>query len=184
MGSFSVEFEGEEGRACLLSLFFDLIPNQSPTQIVAHNLENDYYPHSYKCAIVAEYNERLIGMSLSYPSHFHKITDEMKRFFPRERIEHFKHYYSARIENSYLIDTLCVKKEFRRNGVGSKLISLTKDKAKENGYETLSLIVFTDNALAKQFYKSNGFEIVERVELKPHNLIPHNDGCLLMKCII
>ncbi|MBN1226941.1 MAG: GNAT family N-acetyltransferase [Deltaproteobacteria bacterium] len=110
------------------------------TQIVAHNLENDYYPHSYKSAIVAEYNGKIIGMSLSYPSHFHEITDEMKKFFQKDRIEHFKHYYSVRFENSPLIDALSVHKEFRRKGIGSELISLNKEKAKKSGYEALSLI--------------------------------------------
>jgi ribosomal protein S18 acetylase RimI-like enzyme len=165
-------------------LFHDLVPNLSPTQIVAHNLENDYYPHSYKSAIVAEYNEDIIGVSLSYPSHFHKITDEMKKFLPKERIEHFKHFYSARVEKSLLIDALCVHEKYRRKGIGSELIDLTKKKAEEIGYDTLSLIVFADNLTALQFYRNNGFEIIEKIELKPHELIPHKGGCLLMKCTI
>lgn len=34
-------------------LFHDLIPGMSPVQVVAHNLENDSYPHSYKSAMMA-----------------------------------------------------------------------------------------------------------------------------------
>ena len=65
----------------------------TPVQIVASNLESDSYPHSYRSVIVAEYDETIIGMSLSFPGKYHKITDEMKSFFPHDRINHFKHFF-------------------------------------------------------------------------------------------
>ena len=34
-------------------LFHDLVSGMTPVQVVAYNLENDKYPHSYKSAIVA-----------------------------------------------------------------------------------------------------------------------------------
>ncbi len=37
-------------------LFHDLIPNVSPEQIVASNLENERYPHSYRNVIIAEHD--------------------------------------------------------------------------------------------------------------------------------
>ncbi len=58
-------------------LFQDLVPGMSPVQVVAHNLENDNYPHSYKSAVVASDGNTVVGMALSYPSSFHKLTNEM-----------------------------------------------------------------------------------------------------------
>lgn len=84
-------------------LFHDLIPNMSPAQIVASNLENDSYPHSYRSVIVAEYGETIIGMSLSFPGKYHKITEEMKSFFPHDRINHFKYFFSAPVQDSYFL---------------------------------------------------------------------------------
>ncbi len=53
-------------------LFHDLVPGMTPTQVVAHNLENDNYPHSYRSAVVAEEESDVIGMALSYPSSYPK----------------------------------------------------------------------------------------------------------------
>jgi len=165
-------------------LFHDLIPNVSPVQIVASNLENDLYPYSYRSTIVAECDNKIVGISLSFPTKHHKITDEMQKFFPAERIEHFKNFFSTRIEGSYFLDALCVDEKYRNKGVGSELIDLTKTKAQKEGYNVLSLIVFVDNINAQRMYQRNGFEIIKNIELKPHKIIPHEGGCVLMKANI
>jgi ribosomal protein S18 acetylase RimI-like enzyme len=165
-------------------LFHDLVPGMTPVQVIAHNLENDNYPHSYKSAIAATDANDVIGMALSYPSSYHKITDEMKSFFPAERIEHFSSFYTSRIENSWFLDALCVIESHRRCRIGEKLISLTKKKAVDNGCNTLSLIVFADNVLAIPVYEHTGFEVAQKVELRGNEFIKHEDGCLLMKCEI
>jgi ribosomal protein S18 acetylase RimI-like enzyme len=123
-------------------------------------------------------------MTLSYPSSYHKITDEMKGFFPTERIEHLQDFYLSRVEDTWFLDALCVNESYRRHGIGEKLISLTKEKAIENGYHALSLIAFADNALAIPVYERTGFEVVQKVELRANEFIKHDDGCLLMKCEI
>jgi hypothetical protein len=45
-------------------LFHDLVPGVPPVDIVATNFKNDLYPHSYRNAIVAEYNDEIVGFSL------------------------------------------------------------------------------------------------------------------------
>jgi len=65
-----------------------------------------------------------------------------------------------------------------------ELILLTKETAVENGFNTLSLIVFSDNILARPLYNSTGFEVIQKVELQGNQFIRHKDGCLLMKCKI
>lgn len=164
-------------------LFHDLIPNMTPVQIVASNLENDRYPHSYRSVIVAEYNKTIIGMSLSFPGKYHKITNEMRSFFPRDRLNHFKYFFSAPVEDSYYLDAFCVDDIYRRKGIGSKLIDLTKTKARNEGYKSISLLVFADNVIAQNVYKKNGFKVIKTIELNPHKLMPHEGGCVLMEAI-
>ena len=160
-------------------MLHDLIFNVTPVQMVAHNLENDKYPRTYKNTIVAESDEKIVGMALSIPSHFHKITEEMKEFFLEERLEHLKHFFSARVDNSLLLDTLCVDEKFRDKGIGAQLISLTKKKAKEADFDILSLMVLADNTDAQRLYIRCGFEVGENVDLKSHELIPHEGGCII-----
>ena len=163
-------------------LFHDLVPGMTPVQVIAHNLENDNYPHSYRSAIVATEETDVIGMSLSYPSSYHRITDEMRGFFPADRLKHLSHFYLSRVENSWYLDTLGVVESHRKRGIGMKLISLTKEIAVDNGFNSLSLIVFSDNTLAIPLYEETGFKVVQKVELRGNQFIKHKDGCLLMKC--
>ena len=96
-------------------LLHDLVPDMKPVQMVAHNLSVDDSYYSYKNAIVAEYKQNLIGESLSYPSSFHRTTEEMKNFLPQDRLEHFKSFNSARVEDSLLLyakSNICFQKFF------------------------------------------------------------------------
>ena len=162
-------------------LYHELVPGQTPVQILAGNLAADYDYHTFRDAIVAECEQKVIGMSLSYRSHFHRISDGMRKFFPEERLNHIKNIFASRVENSLYLDTLCVDRDFRGKGVGRKIVSLTREKAREQGINTLSLIVLADNTDAQKLYKRIGFEIVSHIEMDSHELIPHKGGAFLMK---
>ena len=165
-------------------LFHDLVPNMTATELVAGNLEQDVYPHSFKSAIVAENENQVIGLALSYPAKFHCITEELTNSLPADRLEHFRDFFSSRVEGSYLLDALSVDDKYRKQGIGKALLERTKEKALDEGYNELSLIVFSDNINAIKFYRENKFEHVKSIALKPHKLIPHDGGCSLMKCAL
>ena len=79
-------------------LFRDLIPGMTPVEIIALNLEQDSYPHTFRNVILAEYKAQILGMALSFPAKYHTITRQMRRFFPAERLRQrppwrrFRHY--------------------------------------------------------------------------------------------
>jgi ribosomal protein S18 acetylase RimI-like enzyme len=162
-------------------LFHDLIPEMSTVQIMAYNLEKDNYPHSYKSTIVAADGPNVVGMALSYPSSYHRITDEMIGFFPNERLEHLNDFYSSHVPDSWFLDALGVDETCRRKGIGTRLIELTKEIAKDHGYGILSLIAFADNSPALALYKVHGFQVVQKINLEENDYIPHHEGCLLLK---
>jgi len=162
-------------------MFHDLIPSQTPVQIVAGNLSADRDHHTFRDAIVAERNHKVIGMSLSYPSQYHRLSDGMRSFFPPDRLNQVKNIFTSGVDDSLYFDTLCVDQAFRGDGVGSKLITLTRDRAGELGINTLSLIVLADNKDAQRLYKRHGFEIASHIEMDSHELIPHEGGAYLMK---
>ena len=165
-------------------LFHDLVPDVTAVQIVAHGLSEDNYPHSCRSAIVAEANDRIIGMALSFPASLHCVDEEMQKYIPQDRLDHFKEFFNSRVEGSYLLDAICVDEAFRRSGIGQALLDQTKERARQEGFQVLSLIVFADNNQAIKFYQRNGFEVVKKVKLQAHELIPHLGGCLLMKAAL
>jgi GNAT superfamily N-acetyltransferase len=162
-------------------LFHDLMPELTPQQIIAHNLESDQGYYTYRNAIVAETDDRVVGVALSFPARFHEITAEMKQYFPKDRLDHLTEFYAARVDDSLLLNALCVDQKGRRNGIGGKLIALTKKEAKQSGFKILSLMVFADNREALSVYHRHGFEALAPVQLNSNELIPHENGCLLMK---
>ncbi len=163
-------------------LFRELVPRMTPVQMVARNLERDHPPHTFRNAIVAEGEGIVTGMALSYPSHLHGITEGMKKFFPPDRLEQVRPYYSAPVGRSLFLDAIAVKDEFRGKGIARKLILLTQDKARQSGYDALTLIVFAQNRNARQLYERLGFEVVEEIMIMPHELISYQGDCLLMRC--
>ena len=165
-------------------LYHELIPGMTALEIEQKSLENVEMPRSYKNAIVAENDGTLVGAALSIPSSHHTITGEMRAFFPADRMAHLERFFSSRVENSLLLDALCTDENSRGQGVGTRLISLTKKKALDAGFKLLSLIVFADNTNARRLYEHCGFEGVQHIELEPHALIPHEGGCFLMRCEI
>ena len=163
-------------------LFHDLVPDMTPVQVVAHNLARDHYPHSFRSAVVALSGEDIVAMALSYPSSYHQITAEMRDFFPAERLDHLNDFYAVNIPPSWFLDALAVEPAYRRRGIGTRLIELTQERAKENGYRMLSLIAFRDNAPALALYEALGFRQGAHIPLAANAYIAHTDGCVLLTC--
>lgn len=82
-------------------LFHDLIPGMTPVEIVASQLEQDHYPHTFRSVIVAACGSRIVGMALSFPAQYHTITDQMRNFFPTDRLEHFERFFTTCVEGGY-----------------------------------------------------------------------------------
>lgn len=178
------ELDNIASEGALDFLFRDWIPDMTPVQIVENGLASDHYPHSYRSVIVAEHDGSVIGMSLSFPSRYHTVSEELCDYLPPDRLEHFHDFFSSRVEDSYFLDALCVDERYRNRGIGRELIGLTADRARKEGFGTVSLISFADNERALRLYRKMGFTVVKHIDLKPHKYIPHEGGCLLMKCDI
>ena len=174
------QFVDIAAEGALEYLFGGLFPGLTHIQFIQYGMEKDDDQYTYKNVIVAEYDGNVIGALLSYPSKFHCITEELKNLLPKDRFENFADFFDARVENSWYIDTICVDDNFQGQGIGSKLITLARKRALENGYKIISLLVYADNLGAQKLYKRHNFEVVRKVRLDPHELLPHEGGFLLM----
>ena len=161
-------------------LFHGLLRNNTAAEVMADFLRDETGYDSYKNAIVAEYQGDIIGIVYSYPAKFHEISEETKEFFPSDRLMLLADFFNSRVDNSLFLDSIYVDEKFRGQGVGSKLIALTKQKAKDNGYKQLSLMVMNENMTARRAYERNNFEIVKHIDVKEHRLIPNKGGIYLL----
>ena len=69
----------------------------------------------------------------------------------REEIEHRKDLKLAQI------DTICIDKNYRSQGIGAKLVSFAKEWAKKNKADRIMVGLITKNSRAMSFYKHCGF---------------------------
>ena len=161
-------------------LFHGLLKDHTPDQVMSNVLRDQKGYETYKNAIVAEYENEVIGIVYSYPAKYHGISEETRRFFHKERLEFLAEFFNSRVEDSLFLDSIYVDEKFRGLGVGSKLIQLTKEKAKKQGFSQLSLMVMNSNRVARRSYERNSFSIVKHVDVKEHPLIPNKGGIYLL----
>ena len=161
-------------------LFHGLLENYTAAEVMAEFLRDETGYDSYKNAIVAEYQGDIVGIVYSYPAKFHEISAESKEFFPSDRLALLTDFFNSRVENSLFLDSIYVDGKFRGHGIGNRLIELTKQKAREKGYQQLSLMVMNENIIARRAYERNNFKIFKHIDVKEHRLIPNKGGVYLL----
>ena len=68
----------------------------------------------------------------------------------------------------YYLDSLGVLPEYRRLGIGGRLLTALRDKAFAEGHERAGLLVDVENPGAEHLYHTLGFERVETRSLFGH----------------
>jgi GNAT superfamily N-acetyltransferase len=101
--------------------------------------------------------------SLSFIAYFKEEPIGYATVFERKYEENpFRKRYT-----SIVIDQMCVKKEFRAKGVGSRLVTTIRDYAKQRGIDKLELSVWNQNEEAKSFYIRMGFStLIDYMRMK------------------
>lgn len=59
------------------------------------------------------------------------------------------------------LQTLCVDKTIRGQGIGQALVDAVKQWAKERGANRLKVVAYAKNSSAREFYKKQGFQELE-----------------------
>ena len=163
-------------------LYHDLVPDVTPVQMLAKQVEDEKICFSYSNTHVAVRDRKIIGIANSYPAANNPTTKELEPYFPKERLDLLQETFNSPVEGSFFLNSLAVAAEYRRQGIGTKLMEITKQKAKERGFSSLSLTVWADNSDAISLYQGQGFGSVKSIHVGLHPMLPHNDGIILMNC--
>ncbi len=150
-------------------------PGLTPIEIGARRYAGEEGRFSYKNCIMAERGGEVIGMLCTFPigENEGKSSDE-----PADPI--LEPYERLEIPGSLYICSLAVFAGFRGMGLGTKMLSIAREQARERGSGVLSLLVFEQNAGAVRLYERDGFRVVDRAPVVSHDLIHYTGDVLLM----
>lgn len=149
-------------------------PGENPEEVGLRPYQRENILYSYLNCIIAETNNQVIGMMLSYPMHIGSDPDFDAYdpvLLPYARLEE---------DNSYYISAMAVYPDYCSMGIGKQFLAMAEKNAKQQGYNKLSLIVVEENKLALNLYKKKGYKEVMREGIVPHPLIHCQGDALLM----
>lgn len=134
---------------------------------------------NYANSLVADSHGEAVGMLLGYSTEAAGIEGPDPAI-PRERLIMLEPFRDLRVPDSYYISALAVLPQFRRRGAGSRLLEHAARCALALGLQRISLHVFAENCVARQFYEKRGFRVVGARPIVPHPRLAYRGDLLSM----
>lgn len=132
-------------------------------------MENTQY--SYRNALVADVNGTPAGAIVGYDgARLHELRRPTLRRIEERTGQTFEGVEDETHPGEYYLDSLGVLPEYRRLGIGGRLLTALRDKAFAEGHERAGLLVDVENPGAEHLYHTLGFERVETRSLFGHKL--------------
>ena len=144
-----------------------LIPNQSPLKHLQRVLCEDP-DYSYQNVDLAIFDDSIIGLIFSYNAGSNELKPEMTQILSKDRIQWMRYFSDNQINDSWYINTLGVERDYRRQGIGRRLLDLAKNRALQNDFQSLSLHVYENNHAAIDFYQTYGFVKERKINFSAH----------------
>lgn len=165
-------------------LFDDLIPFVTAVDFLAAGVASEDYPISYSNCFVAIDGDtnQVVGAVNVFPVDL--LKHEKYALLPSDRQEHIRSMLQLQDWGSMFLNSLAVSDHYRGCGVGARLLGWAQDRARDAGFDRLSLHVWADNIIAQNFYTARGFVRLGIADVAHHPRLPHVGGSILMRQMI
>jgi ribosomal protein S18 acetylase RimI-like enzyme len=147
-------------------------PGLTLLEIGAKRYTNEESLFSYKNCVLAERDNKTLGMMLTFP------IAESEEIAASETPEPTAEVTTD--PGTWYICALAMFPEFRGQGIGTQLLAIAHQQAAQRNIQQLSLLCFEQNTGALKLYQRNGFQEIDRAKVVPHPLIHHTGDILLM----
>jgi len=151
---------------------------ETPWDIGRRRAAREEGAFSYRNAVVAEIGGEgaacLVGYRLDDPYDVDGSLAETPEIVrPLVRLE-------AKAPGSWYVNVLATFPEFRRKGIGARLLAIAEEKAREERAPALSVIVAGWNEPAARLYARAGYSTLAREPALPFPGCPHEGDWVLM----
>ena len=152
-------------------------PGQSILEVGRERALREEGGFSYRNAVIAEVvgevAATLIGYPLDDPYQLGDLNEVPEIVRPLVKLE-------AKAPGSWYVNVLATFPEFRRQGIGLKLLDRAEGVARETGARSLSVIVASGNDRAKRLYGRAGYAAFASEPVFPFPGCPHEGHWVLM----
>jgi ribosomal protein S18 acetylase RimI-like enzyme len=152
-------------------------PGQSLLEVGRARAAREEGGFSYRNATVIEAEAEAVACLVDYeldnPYDCGGLDDIPEVVRPLVRLE-------SQTPGSWYVNVLAVMPELRGRGLGSRLLELAEDRARESGAAELSIIVASENAGAVRLYRRIGYVAKAREPVLPFPGCAHGDDWVLM----
>jgi len=148
-------------------------PGENIIDFGAKRYKSEDSVFSYRNCTVAEVDGEVAGILVAFP--MHESEEDESEVDPV-----LEPYMKLEQYNSYYICAMALFPEYRGRGIGTRLLEIAEQRAKDRKLNQLSLIVFEQNEGAKKLYERHGYYEIKREPVVPHELIHHTGDALLL----
>ena len=153
-------------------------PGLTPLEIGERRYAREEGAFSYKNCTVAELGGEVIGMLHAFPMEEEpEETDE-----PVDPV--LEPYARLEVPGSHYVSAMAVFPEHRGRDLGTRMLEMAKEQARDREYRQVSLLVFERNEGAVELYRRHGFEVIDRAPVVPHEAIRYTGDVLLMSTTV
>ena len=150
-----------------------------PLDIGERTYQNPQGDYSFNNTAMFEINGEVAGMLLAFGMPEAEPRNPENRPAADDE-DVFAPYIYLEEPNSWYICGVAFYPQHRGHGLGTKLMDLANEQAKEYGFSILSLVVFEQNKGALNLYDRLRYTIVDQAPVVPHPLIHYEGNALLM----
>jgi ribosomal protein S18 acetylase RimI-like enzyme len=150
-----------------------------PLDIGERNYRNPEGNYSWRNCTIVEQDGKTAGMLLAFAMPKTAPRDVAQRP-TKDDANVLAPYIYLEEPDSWYICGVALYPEHRGQGIGTKLMSVANEQARQNGFNRLSLVAFAQNEGSVRLYKRLGYEIVDHAPVIPHPLIHCRGEALLM----
>ena len=162
-------------------LLDDLIPGFRCDEVLKWTVGVLASPLSYKnCFVAVDTSDgQIAGVINLFPAD--ELREQDHDLINTKRWRFLEPVFKLQDWGSLFINSLAVGRHWRKNGIGGRLLDHAYEQAKSEGYDTVSLHVWSENLNAISFYEKRGFISVDRVALPAHPQFAGKSGSILMR---
>ncbi|HEY5082883.1 MAG TPA: GNAT family N-acetyltransferase, partial [Rhizomicrobium sp.] len=158
-------------------LLEDMAPREMLAGLMARTMKQDSGGYCWRHCFVAD-DQGVAGMVNAYPAAW--LREEERDMLPPDRVQVLDPIDQAQDWESFLINSIAVRPQHRRQGVGLRLIQWAIEQAKVGKFMRISANVWQDNQAAIGLFEKAGFGLHTRVAVPQHPGLLHVGGSLVM----